>query len=270
MKYRGDICYTGSNVVRGDALLMVVGTSYHTFLGRTLSLIGDPMPERQSIRPVAFPCLILEYNRVLQSIGGSLLILSLAPVSIAWFFSYSTCPSYQVLELAVGLAIVAIPVSQNIILPIYRSRGTTRLADDGGLVNGAELMGVESLAGVDILCCDKTGTITENRLTVLDPYCISCDPEDVIMTACLVSSPDKQNLDPIDQAMATALEQYPPAKAKAEEYKILDWQPFNVETKLMQALVESSLGERMFCVKGAPRAVLETYLQDHQDKEDMM
>ena len=265
-----DICYTGSSVVRGDALLMVVGTSYHTFLGRTLFLIGDPMPERQSVRTVAVPRHVLQYNRVLRSIGGILCALSLAPVSIDWVFSNSTRSSHQILELAVGLAIVAIPISQNIILPIYRSRGAARLADDGALVNGAELMGVESLAGVDTLCCDKTGTITENCLTVLDPYCISCDPEDVIVTACLASSPDKHNLDPIDQAMATALEQYPQAKAKVEGYKILDWQPFNVETKLMQALVESPLGERMLCVKGAPRAVLETYLQDHQDQEDLM
>ena len=213
-KYHGDICYAGSGVVGGDALLMVVGTSYHTFLGRTSFLIGNPMPDRQSVRPVAVPRHVLEYNRALRSIGGTLCALSLAPVSIGWIFSNSTCSSHQILGLAVGLAIVAIPVSQNIILPIYRGRGTTRLADDGGLVNGTELMGVESLAGVDTLCCDKTGTITENCLTVLDPYCISCDPEDVIVTACLTSSPDKQNLDPIDQAMAAALEQYPQAKAK--------------------------------------------------------
>ena len=269
-KYHGDICYAGSSVVRGDALLMVVGTSYHTFLGRTSLLIGDPMSQRQSVRPVAVPRHILEYNRVLRSIGGTLCALILAPCSIDWILSNPSCSSYQILELAVGLAIVAIPVSQNVILPIYRGRGTTRLADDGGLVNGAELMGIESLAGVDTLCCDKTGTITENCLTVLEPYCISCDPEDVIMTACLASSPDRQNLDPIDQAMAAALEQYPQAKAKVEGYKTLDWQPFNVETKLMQALVESPLGERILCVKGAPRAVLETYLEDHQDQEDLV
>ena len=269
-KYHGDICYTGGRVVRGDALLMVVGTSYQTFLGRTLFLIGDPMPEGQSVRPVAVPRHVLEYNRVLRGIGGTLCALILALVSIDWLFSNSTRSSHQIVELAVGLAIVAIPVSQNIIIPIYRGRGTTRLADDGGLVNRPELMGVESLAGVDTLCCDKTGTITETCLTVLDPYCISCGPEDLILTACLASSPDKQNLDPIDQAMTTALEQYPQAKAKFDGYKVLDWQPFNVETTLMKALVESPLGDRMLCVKGAPRAVLETYLQDHQDKEDLI
>ena len=267
-KKHGDTCYIGSGVVRGDAYLMVVGTAYQTFVGRTSSMIENPIPERQSPKRGAIPRHVSEYHGVLRSIGGTVCALSLAPISVNWIFGSPARFSHQILELAVGLAIVAIPTSLNIIVPAYQGRGAVRLSEDGGLVQ-RQLADVESLARIGTLCCDKTGTITESRLTLLEPYCISCDPEDLILTACLSSSPDKQNLDPIEQAMAKALEQYPQARANLDRYKVLEWQPFDVETKRTQSSVESPLGERILCVKSAPTALLETCLQDRPETEDI-
>ena len=267
-KQLGDTCYITTGVVRGDAYLMVIGTGYQTFVGRTLSLIGDPMPERQSSGKATMSRNVIEYHGVLRSVGCTASALSLAPIAVNWIFSSLSHSWQQILELVVDLTIVAVPASLNIIIPAYHGRGLMRLSDGGGLVNG-QANGVESLAGIDVLCSDKTGTITENKLSVLEPYCISCNPEDLITIACLSNSPDEQNLDPIDQAMAESLEQYPQAKANSKRYEVLSWQPFDVETKRIQSLVKSPDGERMLCVKGAPKALLELYLQDHPDKDDV-
>lgn len=194
-----------TGVKYGSAYLMVVGTGYQTFVGRTASMIEDPMPDRQSPREVASPRHGVEYHGVLRSVGCTVCALSFVPIALTWFFgSFAGC-SHQILELAVGLAIVAVPASLDTLFSTLRSRGVSHFSDEGGLAH-RQIIDLESLAGIDTLCCDKTGTITENRLSMLAPYCIPCEPEDLILTANLSSSPDKGNLDPIEKAFATALE----------------------------------------------------------------
>lgn len=256
-KNLGDMCYVTTGVLRGDAFLMVVDTGRQTFVGRTMSLVQGKKDNRR-------PRHVKEHDAVLQAIGTSMLAVAATPILLRGLFVESAESSLQILQLAASLAIVAANFVGSSTVSSYRAIGASRLLEDGGIVQA--LTGIESLAGIEILCSDKTGTITENRLTLLEPYCVSYDAEDLILTACLSSSPDKKDLDSIDRAIAMALKQYPQAKANLDRYKVLDWQPVDVKTKRMQCLVESPLGERLLCVKGAPRAILELCLQDQPDK----
>ena len=245
---------------------MVVGTGYQTFIGRTASLIGDPMPDRLSQKRQAEPRYAIEYHDILRSIGFLVLAIAVIAVSLVWVFYSPARSSHQLMGLILGLAIIAFPASMGTFVSTIRSQGVVRLSEEGCLAQ-EQTMGGEALAGIDILCCDKTGTITQNQLDIFEPYCISCDPEDLILTANLSSSPNKEKHDAIEQAIAKALEQYPQAKADMERYEVLKFEPFNVETKRIQSLVKTPDGERILCVKGAPRALLEDCLQDHPDKE---
>ena len=265
-KYLGDTCYVATGVKCGDADLMVVGTGYQTFVGRTASMIPDPMPDGRSRRKDALPRHMREYHNFLQSIGGLICTITLAVIALAWIPSNVAVFSHQIAQLVMALAIMAIPVSLDSFVSLIRSRGTVRLSEDGGLIQG-QIIDSESLAGIDILCCDKTGTITENKLEMLEPYCHSSDPEELTLIANLSSSPKKQKLDPIELGIATALEKYPQAKADMDRYESLEFQPFDPETLRMQSLVKSPSGKRMLCAKGAPKAILDTCLQDHPDKE---
>ena len=268
-KQVGDICYSSTGLLRGSACLIVVGTGYQTFVGRTMALIEDPMPDRRPQGTRALPFHVTDYLGVLRNVGALVCALVLAPFAVHWIIGSMTQSWNQILQLGISLAIVAIPASMNVVISAYRGRGVQRLCDSGALVNG-QLTGVEALAGIDILCSDKTGTITQNKLTIMEPYKTSCDKDTLMLTACLSNSPDKEHLDPIDQAIHDSLERFPQAKAELDRYKIVKYQPFDMETKRAQTLVESrETGERVLCVKGAPRAVLETYLQDHPEKEDI-
>ena len=267
-KQPGDTCYATTGVARGDAILIVVGTGYQTFIGRTLSSIGDPAPNGQSPFQPTIPRHVREYHGFMRGLGATICATAFLPIAINWILNSRTRFSQQIPELAIALAIVTVPASLNTIIDAFRSRGMARLQNDGGLVQGG-LMGGESLAGVDVLCVDKTGTITEKTLSLLEPYCISGDTEDLMLTAGLTFPPDKQTLDPIDKTLAEALEQYPQAKVNLDRYEVVEMQPFDVEKKRTQSLVESSLGERILCVKGAPRATLDLYLQDHPDAQDV-
>ena len=127
---------------------------------------------------------------------------------------------------------------------------------------------VDLLAGIDVLCVDKTGTLSENRLTLLEPFAVSGDPEDVMLTACLTIPSDTKNLDSADRAFLRALKNYSGAKDSIGHYKVIDAEPFNPVTKRMLSLVETPPGERILCTKGAPMFVFATCLADNPDTQN--
>lgn len=119
------------------------------------------------------------------------------------------------------------------------------------------LSAMESLAGVEILCSDKTGALTKNRLSLSEPYTISgVKADDLMLTACLAASRKIKGLDPIDRAFLKSLKIYPQAKSNLSNYKVVEFRPFDPVSKKVVAIVESPTGEHITCVKGAPLFVL--------------
>lgn len=139
------------------------------------------------------------------------------------------------------------------------------MTKDGAIVQ-SNMSQAQILAGIDVLCVDKTGTLTENMLTLLEPYTSSCDAEDVILAACLTfKSEDSRDHDPIDKTFIRALKHYPRARDSVGRHKIIDLEPFSIETRRTEALVEAPSGERIFYTKGAPRYVLDLCLRDNSE-----
>ena len=110
----------------------------------------------------------------------------------------------------------------------------------------------------------RTGTLTKNKLTLAEPFCVAgVDPEDLMLTACLAASRKKKGIDAIDKAFLKALRFYPRAKSYLSKYKVIQFTPFDPVSKKVSATVESPTGERIVCVKGAPLFVLKTVSEDH-------
>ena len=262
-KRNGDLCYPGSLIVSGKAILIVVATGHHTFVGRILALEKNPMPPRnQLLYTSPPPHHVREYLGVLHGIGVTFGILIIATVIVIWNFSNRNDSSYPMLSLSLGLAILGFPNPLTKLVVSLRARGMKRLLDHGAVLQSQQSTNVEGLAGINILLSDKTGTLTANKLSLREPYCIACDVEDMILTACLSGSPDHENLDPIEKVVWNKLDDYPQIKQSLEQYKISEYSGFDPVAKGTWASAESPDGRRTLCTKGFPRGYSQSLRSD--------
>ncbi|MGD0886438.1 MAG: plasma-membrane proton-efflux P-type ATPase, partial [Thermodesulfovibrionales bacterium] len=123
------------------------------------------------------------------------------------------------------------------------------------------LAAIEELAGVDVLCADKTGTLTQNKLTLGDPFSVNGIPADqVILNAALASRAD--NKDTIDLAVLGGLKSDQALKG----YQVVHFQPFDPVHKRTEATVKGTDGKEFKVTKGAPQVILELSANKEQVK----
>jgi H+-transporting ATPase len=148
------------------------------------------------------------------------------------------------------------------VLSVTMAVGARLLAKRKAIVS--RLVAIEELAGVDILCSDKTGTLTQNKLTLGDPFGVSgVAPEQVILDAALASRAD--NDDTIDLAVLAGV-----TDAKAlRGYHVVHFQPFDPVHKRTEATVKATGGKTFRVSKGAPQVILELAANSRQVKADV-
>ena len=200
---------------------------------------------------------------MLNGIGTTLLILVIVTLLVVWVSSfYRSNGIVDILEFTLAITIVGVPVGLPAVVTTTMAVGAAYLAKKQAIVQ--KLSAIESLAGVEILCSDKTGTLTKNKLSLAEPFTVAgVEPDDLMLTACLAASRKKKGIDAIDKAFLKALKYYPRAKGVLSKYKILEFRPFDPVSKKVVAVVESPQGERIECVKGAPLFVLNSVIADH-------
>jgi H+-transporting ATPase len=154
-----------------------------------------------------------------------------------------------VVEFALVLTVAAIPVAMPAVLSVTMAVGARVLARKKAIVS--RLASVEELAGMDVLCSDKTGTLTENRLTLGVPYCVpGADPGQVIRAAALASR--EENKDPIDLAVLGGLKE-PLSKT---DFQVVHFQPFDPVSKRTEATIKTTADASFRVTKGAPQVIL--------------
>ena len=147
------------------------------------------------------------------------------------------------------LTVAAIPVAMPTVLSVTMAVGARLLARKEAIVS--RLVAIEELAGVDILCADKTGTLTQNKLTLGDPFSVNNVPaEQVILNAALASRAD--NNDTIDLAVLGGLKN----KDALKGYQVVHFQPFDPVHKRTEATVKDKDGKQFKVTKGAPQVIL--------------
>ncbi|KAJ9192479.1 hypothetical protein DTO166G4_5898 [Paecilomyces variotii] len=256
-KHTGDTCYASSAIKRGEAFLVVTATGDNTFVGRAAALVSAASAGSG------------HFTEVLNGIGTVLLILVILTLLIVWVSSfYRSNGIVTILEFTLAITIIGVPVGLPAVVTTTMAVGAAYLAKKQAIVQ--KLSAIESLAGVEILCSDKTGTLTKNKLSLAEPYTVAgVDPEDLMLTACLAASRKKKGIDAIDKAFLKSLRYYPRAKSALTQYKVIDFHPFDPVSKKVVAVVQSPQGERITCVKGAPLFVLKTVEEDHQIPEEI-
>lgn len=157
-----------------------------------------------------------------------------------------------------GILVVGIPIGLPAVVTTTLAVGSMFLAKREAIVQ--KLSAIESLAGVDVLCSDKTGTLTKNALALQEPYLVpGVDKGLLLLTGCLVASHKVRGIDPIDEAFLRALAQLSGniLVKRLLKHKILDFQPFDPVSKKVQSTVLTDQGETIICVKGAPKQILD-------------
>ena len=204
----GEAVFSGSIVRQGEIGAFVYATGANTYFGRTAQLV-------QGAQTVS------HFQRAVLKIGNYLIILAVVLVAtIIAFAIFRGDPILTTLQFALVLTVAAIPVAMPTVLSVTMAVGARHLAKKRAIVT--RLVAIEELAGVDVLCADKTGTLTQNKLTLGDPFGVNNVPaEQIILNAALASRAD--NNDTIDLAVLGGLKDDQVLKG----YKITHFQPFD-------------------------------------------
>jgi H+-transporting ATPase len=232
----GEVAYSGSVAKQGEMLGLVTGTGKNTFFGRTASLV-------QTAGAVS------HFQKAVLHIGDYLIYLSLGLVAVLIVVQFQRGDKLLTLvQFALILTVASIPVAMPAVLSVTMAIGALAMSKMKAIVTRLE--SIEEMAGIDILCSDKTGTLTQNRLTLGEPVTFGQgDPREVILAACLASR--EENRDAIDQAVMGGLKDKDPLKA----CYLLKFIPFDPVHKRTEATLKD--GDKTFKVtKGAPQVIL--------------
>ena len=183
-------------------------------------------------------------------IGDYLIMLAVVMVAVIIGLSiYRGEAILTTLQFALVLTVAAIPVAMPTVLSVTMAVGARKLAKKQAIVS--KLVAIEELAGVDVLCADKTGTLTQNKLTLGEPFCLDgVKPDDLILAGALASR--AENDDTIDLAVLGGLKDKDALKA----YEVTHFTPFDPVHKRTEATVKSQQDGKTFKVtKGAPQVI---------------
>jgi H+-transporting ATPase len=242
----GDEAYSGSVVKQGEMQGVVIATGANTFFGRTAKLVAGAGA-------------ISHAQKAMFQIGNFLIVLAvtlaLIMVTVKVYHDIVIADDWGlddalgILQFVLVLLVASIPVAMPAVFSITMALGALALSKEKAIVS--KLSAIEEMAGVDILCSDKTGTLTKNQLSLGDPILFSAkNGQDCVLAAALASKVEDR--DAIDTAVISALKDQNALKT-CKQTKFV---PFDPVTKRTEATVDVQ-GKSIVVSKGAPQAIVD-------------
>jgi H+-transporting ATPase len=228
--------FSGSIIKRGEINALIYATGQSTFYGKTVELVQSAVTRSHLQKAVIK---IADYLLIIA------VVLAIVIIGVAF---YRGDPFLEVLQLALVLTIAAIPVAMPAVLSVTMALGARALAMKQAIVT--KLTSIEELAGIDILCSDKTGTLTQSKLTPGDPFTLDNKPDETLLSAALASRQEDQ--DPIDLAVLRSLKD----EMRLKSYHVINFQPFDPVHKRTEATVKDASNHIIKVTKGAPQVIL--------------
>jgi H+-transporting ATPase len=240
-KRPGDVAYSSSIIRQGEMNALVVTTGMNTFFGRTTKLVEEAHTKSH-------------FQGAVVKIGDYLIFLAVAMVTATSIVGLlREQPPLEIIQFGLVLIVAAIPAALPTVLSVCMTVGASALAAKEAIVS--KLVAIDELAGVDILCADKTGTITKNVLTVSEVKTAKeFAADDAMLYAALASR--EEDKDPIDDAIITKAGILDGLPAPTSKYKIDSFKPFDPVSKRTEATAEGQDGKPFRVTKGAPQVIL--------------
>ena len=231
----GALAYAAAIIRRGEATGEVVATGPRTYFGKTAELVRTANVSSH-------------LQATIFSIIKALIIIDFLLVCALLLYSaWAGLPFSDIAPFALILLVASVPVALPATFTLATALGATELAHGGVLVT--RLSAIEEAAGMDVLCTDKTGTITENRLALAATFPFHGLSEDEVLHAAALAC-DSSTQDPIDLAILSAAE----GRGLYEKRERLEFVPFDPARRYSLGRYLSGTTEEYF-VKGAPHAV---------------
>jgi H+-transporting ATPase len=244
-KHVSDLAYSGSIVRQGEMDAYVVATGISSYFGKTTKLVEEAKTGSH-------------FQKAVIKIGDYLIALSVIMVSTIFIVAlFRAAPILEILQFALVLVVAAIPVALPAVLTVTMAIGAVALAKKEAIVS--KLVAIEEMAGVDVLCSDKTGTITKNELAIAEAKTFGeFDIDDALLYGTLASR--EENQDPIDDAVIAKAKTIRAVADALGKYEVVNFKPFDPVSKRTEATIKNGDGKQFKISKGAPQVVLSLVL----------
>ncbi|KAG9159757.1 hypothetical protein Leryth_007779 [Lithospermum erythrorhizon] len=238
----GDEVYSGSTCKQGEIEAVVIATGVHTFFGKAAHLVDSTNQ-------------VGHFQKVLTAIGNfcicSIAVGMIIEIIVMYPIQHR---SYRAgIDNLLVLLIGGIPIAMPTVLSVTMAIGSHRLSQQGAITK--RMTAIEEMAGMDVLCSDKTGTLTLNKLTVdknlIEVFSEGVDADSVVLMAARASRTENQ--DAIDAAIVGMLADPKEARAGIKEVHFL---PFNPTDKRTALTYIDSQGKMHRVSKGAPEQII--------------
>jgi H+-transporting ATPase len=251
-KKSGELVYDNSIVKMGEMEAVVTETGMNTFFGKSASLVIQAGKQMKS-----------HFQRAVMKIGNGLISLTAFLAIVIIIVSViRQDPIMDVIRFVLVLAVASIPVALPAVMSVTLAVGAINLAKKQAIVS--RLAAIEELAGVDILCSDKTGTLTQNKMSIGDSKEYNNFTEKDLFSYAVLSS-SKENKDPIEipifaKAIELGLEQ------TISTFSQEKFVPFDPVRKRTDSTVKNEEGT-IEISKGAPQVILSLCMNEPKIKE---
>jgi Mg2+-importing ATPase len=236
-----NIIFTGTSVISGKAEGLVVATAKETvFGGITESISGIRRESTYEKSILYFSGLILK-----------IVLVTIALIFAANIFLKGPGDIFELVLFSVALIVSILPDALPVVITFALSQGSIRMAKQNVVVK--RLPAIEDLGNVEVLCTDKTGTLTKNQLSL--EKIISSDQSKLLLYGLLASSDVSQNIDPFDAAVRKKVSR--DIVVQEKKYAKLFELPFDSYRMRSAFLAQSPNGDKLLIVKGAPESILQ-------------